>query len=225
MKKIILFLLIFIIAVSNWFYSVCFSYEYSSDIQKAELIQTYIINLKKKIVLFNKKYNVVNDIDLKRELNELNFIVTALSSVINSKVDPIKNKKIITLVISKIKKSKIRITTILKKKKDKFEKNLKIKKDFFSEIWKKISKQLDNIIMKIYTLIKSKDIDNNGIWKIWKKEKMIISSLKNLNNSSLKLKYFWNSHFIWEKEMKIKFINLLKDIKKEILFIKNILES
>ena len=121
-------------------------------------------------------------------------------------------KKALALILEKLKQSKNKITDILLAKKRSFEKELLKKKGVFSRIWKKLSLQLNDIIVRIYKAIE-KD------W-IRKQEKDIVNSLKKLYSVSRDLEYFASIDFDSAEEMRERFIENLKKIKKELLAIK-----
>jgi hypothetical protein len=55
---------------------------------------------------------------------------------------------------------------------------------------------------------------------IWEREQKIINSLNTLFKHNIKLQNFWKTEFSSEKEMKKKFLKVLKDIKKEMQTLK-----
>jgi hypothetical protein len=58
-----------------------------SHIQKAELINSYIIDLKENIDLFKKKYNIIQHEKLEKEVKEINGIAQILKSIQAGEID------------------------------------------------------------------------------------------------------------------------------------------
>jgi len=223
MKKLILLLSVFITLICNGFISMSFSDDStpvvhnSEQTQRAELIYTYILDLNEQIVLFKEKYNIEPQADLKKEIRELSRMSYILKSIQTGEIDEDTAKEALPLVIERLKESKNNIKTILKNEKSAFERNLKKKKEGFSKLWEKVSKQLDQIIRQIFRVMKKRGFGKDGIWE---KEQKIMTSLNTLFKENIKLQHFWNSDFSSEKEMKIKFLRILKTIKAEMLFLK-----
>lgn len=205
--------------LSGWFHSISFSDEHNkeSHIQKAELIYTYINDLKEKIILFEEKYDVKTDKNLEQEIHELGGMLRILKSIQVGDIDEKTSKEAMVLIIDKLKKSKNNITSILKKKKEGFEKRLENKKKVFSRLWEKVSTQLDDLIKQIFKKMKERGFGKDGIWE---RERQLITSLNTLFKENIKLQRFWDSNFSSEKEMKIKFLRILKKIKREMMVLK-----
>ena len=55
---------------------------------------------------------------------------------------------------------------------------------------------------------------------IWEREEKIMKSINVLFKENIKLQRFWKQEFHSEKEMKVKFLRILKNIKREMLILK-----
>lgn len=224
MKKLLLLftsiLFLFAPILSFWFSEDALYENSKPTVQKAQLIHSYIQWLKKQILLFQEQYNIGENNLLWKELHSLDTMIKILQSMEKSPSN--ENEKNIKIILDELKKSKKNITTILKQSKDTYEKSLQKKKKAYISIWKKLNQQLSGIILKIYKIIQQKDIDKNGIEVFWENEKLIIQSLKNLHEESKKLSHFENKVFVKENNMKEYFIQILKNIKQEMLTINKI---
>jgi hypothetical protein len=87
----------------------------------------------------------------------------------------------------------------------------------FSRLWEKVSTQLDDLIKQIFKKMKERGFGKDGIWE---RERQLITSLNTLFKENIKLQRFWDSNFSSEKEMKIKFLRILKKIKREMMVLK-----
>ena len=181
---------------------------------QAELIHSYILDLKWKILLFKKQYKIEKDEILENEIEKLSTMILALERIKKKNIKIEKKKRALSLILEELKQSKNKITSILLIKKRNFEKELLTKKNAFAILWKKLSSQLDDIIVRIY-----KTIEKNWISK---QEQDIVSSLKKLYTISRDLNSFTSVRFESVEEMKQRFIENLKEIKKLLLIIKKI---
>ena len=223
MKKLILLLSTFTILILNGMSSISFwseeiiSENSNEQIQKAELIYTYILEINDQIDLFKEKYSINPSENLKKEIRELNHMSYILKSIQTGEIDESTWKEAIPLVIERLKKSKNNIKNILQNEKNSFERNLKKKKEGFSKLWEKVSKQLDEIIRQIFRVMKKRGFGKDGIWE---REEKIMKSINVLFKENIKLQRFWKQEFHSEKEMKVKFLRILKNIKREMLILK-----
>ena len=192
------------------------------NIKKAQLISNYITELEDKIILFKKKYSLWENVALSQNIVELDTMKNALNSISTTQVDKDIAEKVTVLVIQKLKSSKEKIETILRGEKQNFETRFAHKKDFYNKVCLQLNKTLNQIIIVMYNNLKTTDIDNNGISKIGSNENKTIWYLKDLNEDSLKLKNFISTSFNNEEEMTNTLIQILRDIKENMLAIKKI---
>ena len=116
--------------------------------------------------------------------------------------------------MKKLRKINDELKNLLKEKKELFEEQLKNKALSYSKLWKKVSLWLNNLIKKIAIITKNKNIEKS-------KKKQILVHLRKLELYSNNLKNFINIEFSNEKELKVWFIEILKNIKIEMIWIKN----
>ena len=90
---------------------------------------------------------------------------------------------------------------------------IKIKQiqESYSKLWLRISRQLDILTQKIYKLKFNNRENTNSILK---------ENLDRITEISKELKDFWEINFNSEKEIKTYFKNIIQDIKKELLKLK-----
>ena len=217
MKKIVYFI-IFILSVFLHVDVLANENNESNTIQKAILIENYIIKHKIRIEDFIKKYNIKNISNLENNIKELDESIAALNKIKNSEVQIEKSEEIMTAIIKRIKYINENLKEILNIEKINFESNLKNKKIIYSKIAIKIADKIDDINIKIAKKI----LVNNDSLSL--RESNIKENLIKLNKESKKLKYFWNINFNSEKEIKESFIRILNNIKRELLLMKKSLK-
>lgn len=216
MKKIIyyiLFNIIFIFSTNTFAWN--FEYNTEFNIKKAILVEDYIIRHKSKIEDFIHKYNINNNSNINNHIKEYEQTIEILKKTQNTNIEKEKAEEIIKVVIIKIKEINDTLKSKLKVEKEKYTKKLEIKKLNYFKLWKKLSKKIDNINIKIATKI----FKNKTILSF--KESKIKLTLLRLNKESVKLRNFWNNKFNSEMELKKSFMDILNNIKKEIKLIKN----
>lgn len=218
MKKIIFFIILLILSfgINNevWANKTSWSIIQSITIKKINLIEKYIIEHKRKIELFAKKYNVINDKELNSHLRDLSDIIKILWKLKTWNYNKVDINEVILKIVKKLRKINDELKNLLKEKKELFEEQLKNKALSYSKLWKKVSLWLNNLIKKIAIITKNKNIEKS-------KKKQILVHLRKLELYSNNLKNFINIEFSNEKELKVWFIEILKNIKIEMIWIKN----
>lgn len=215
MKKVI-YIILFIAFFMSFNNVIASNNEYNinSNIKKAILVENYIKNHKAKIDAFIVKYDIKSDPVLEKSINELDKYIQILQKIQKSNINKENNDKVISLVIKNIKKTNESLKLKLKYEKRRYEYNLKRKKEIYWKLWIRLSIKIDDINLKIANkVLKSKNISIQ-------KKLEIKQSLVKLNRESQKLKKISNINFKSEKEIKDSFIRVLKNIKREVNYMK-----
>jgi len=192
-------------------------YVWKSNIEKTMLIEKYLLWHKEKIINFSMKYEVENDVEIKKSLGRINYLIESLNKIQNNSLDEDKENLVITTILSEIKKVNDDLKLTLQKKKDSFEVNLKIKKDFYSNLWYKLSFKIE----EIYNVMYDEKLYNNNYLN--ENETKTKNALNEINSLSKDLKYFSYKDFDSQNQIKQEFIQILKDIRKQILILKKII--
>lgn len=218
MKKVLFFLII----VSTFFQVPQIFTEETTGAQeiviRAELIQKYIKQHKDNINKFIIEYNITNNIPLDRKLEELNTFSVLIYKIQIWQIQWTEAKRNINQILSAIKRINEEFKILLKKEKELFERNFQKRKLLYSEIWKKLAQKLDQINIQIATKI------FKGKTQLSEREKQLKRHLLELNKESIKLKNIHNINFQSEQEIQQAFIRILKNIRREMLWIKATIE-
>lgn len=219
MQKVLL-LALFII---SFFQVPYISAESTNDSQKeiilrAELIQKYIVQHKENIQNFIDEYNIKNNISLDRKLQELNTFSILIYKIQTWQIKWNNAKKSINQILTGIKRINEEFKWLLKKEKEIFENKLIKRKVLYSKVWLQLSQKLDQINIQIA----KKVLD----WKtnLSDREKQLRIHMIRLNNESKKLQNINNIPFKSEQEIKQAFIRILKNIRREMLGIKETIQ-
>ncbi len=194
------------------------SYKLGFDTDQISLIEEYLITHKRKIELFAQKYEIKSNSEFNALFNDIWDMIYILKKIQENNIAPEKSKEILKKIVTKIKVTNDRLKVLLKNQKELFEKKLKWKKSSYVRLGTKVGSQLDKIIVSFAVSIKSKRLENS-------QKRIIIHHLIELEKYSKRLKNFKNVQFQNEKELKIWFIRILKDIKKEMIWIKESLKK
>ena len=173
-----------------------------NEIDKLELIERYIVNYKKNISLVVAKYEIKDNKDIKDTTDSLNFLLEIISKVKDSNMSEQEKERVVKF-----------LKETLKKWKEDFDKKVKQIQESYSKLWLKISWQLDFFIQKIHKLKLNKEILNS-------KESILKENLNRIAEISRELKDFWEINFNSEKEIKTYFKNIIQDIRRELLKLK-----
>lgn len=183
-----------------------------------DLLETYLIKHKQKIEVFQEKYNIHSNKNLNILLVEIQNLILISKKIKNRKIEWYESRDISSHIIRRIKIINSKIKLILTQEKNLYQKDLKKKKEIYSNIWIKAGNQLIIIIQNLVNRVTESNIS------IEKKMKIIIH-LKNLQKNSKKLRDFWNNDFNNEKIMQESFILILKEIRDDMSAIKKILKK
>ena len=221
MKKIIPIILFFLLPVSYvdaniWEYED--SVKTDSNFSEFGLLENYLRNHKKKLVLFQQKYEIYNNQQFNYLLNEIDKLQRLSQSVYENKKINYDRKLVWDEIVKKIKDINIQLKEILIYEKLKFEQNLlkkhnaysKISEEIWSSIYKKIEQQVE--------IIKQSNLSKQNKLKI-------VIHLRNLEKNALVLKNFKNLTFENQTQMSQKFNTIFKEIKNDLKEINNLLQQ
>jgi len=184
-----------------------------NEIDKLELIERYIVNYKKNISLVVAKYEIKDNKDIKDTTDSLNFLLEIISKVKDSNMSEQEKERVVKFLTKNLKEINWKSKETLKKWKEDFDKKVKQIQESYSKLWLKISWQLDFFIQKIHKLKLNKEILNS-------KESILKENLNRIVEISRELKDFWEINFNSEKEIKTYFKNIIQDIRRELLKLK-----
>ena len=184
-----------------------------NEIDKLELIERYIVNYKKNISLVVAKYEIKDNKDIKDTTDSLNFLLEIISKVKDSNMSEQEKERVVKFLTKNLKEINWKSKETLKKWKEDFDKKVKQIQESYSKLWLKISWQLDCFIQKIHKLKLNKEILNS-------KESILKENLNRIAEISRELKDFWEINFNSEKEIKTYFKNIIQDIRRELLKLK-----
>ena len=182
-----------------------------NEIDKLELIERYIVNYKKNISLVVTKYEIKDNKDIKDTINSLDFLLEIISKVKDSNMSEQEKERVVKFLTKNLKEINLKSKETLKKWKEYFDKKIKQIQESYSKLWLRISRQLDILTQKIYKLKFNNRENTNSILK---------ENLDRITEISKELKDFWEINFNSEKEIKTYFKNIIQDIKKELLKLK-----
>ena len=184
-----------------------------NEIDKLELIERYIVNYKKNISLVVAKYEIKDNKDIKDTTDSLNFLLEIISKVKDSNMSEQEKERVVKFLTKNLKEINWKSKETLKKWKEDFDKKVKQIQESYSKLLLKISWQLDFFIQKIHKLKLNKEILNS-------KESILKENLNRIAEISRELKDFWEINFNSEKEIKTYFKNIIQDIRRELLKLK-----
>ena len=184
-----------------------------NEIDKLELIERYIVNYKKNISLVVAKYEIKDNKEIKDTTDSLNFLLEIISKVKDSNMSEQEKERVVKFLTKNLKEINWKSKETLKKWKEDFDKKVKQIQESYSKLWLKISWQLDFFIQKIHKLKLNKEILNS-------KESILKENLNRIAEISRELKDFWEINFNSEKEIKTYFKNIIQDIRRELLKLK-----
>ena len=199
---------IFLILISFTIISTCFIWvQANSDaniingtkntelnIKWAKLIEKYLVTLKSSLNDLKYRYKIVENKEIDLYNWELIKMIDSLNSIKNKEISKEKAESIMKSIISKLKILNPKIKKLLKIEKERQEiEEEKIAKKYYS-LWKKLSIWLDKIILKMLLPLSKKE-------NLTRKDKEIVSHLKNLKIESDKLKNIKSRNIKWETKI------------------------
>jgi len=135
MKKIVKILIIMcLLPIYN--ISIAFDeYIYTNNNkEKSMLIEKYLIEHKQKIINFTIKYDVINDIEINKNIEKINFLIDSLQKIQYNSIEKEREDLIINTILNEIKKVNELLKIQLKDRKDNFENRIENKKNQYSNL-------------------------------------------------------------------------------------------
>ena len=166
-----------------------------TEIDKLELIERYIVNYKKNISLVVAKYEIKDNKDIKDTTDSLNFLLEIISKVKDSNMSEQEKERVVKFLTKNLKEINWKSKETLKKWKEDFDKKVKQIQESYSKLW--LNKEIHNT-----------------------KESILKENLNRIAEISRELKDFWEINFNSEKEIKTYFKNIIQDIRRELLKLK-----
>lgn len=185
------------------------------NIKKAKLLENYVLSINNNISTLKIKYNIRVDKDINIIQRELKIILNSLKKIQSKKIDKKISEDVTKEVIKRLKNINKKLNRILSYRKLTFELNSMKLTQKYINISLLLSNKVNTIVTSLYIPIKNKKYYSLKEWKI-------IKRLKKLLKENKKLKNLKNEKFKDENEIKIKILEILKNIKKEIHWLKSI---
>lgn len=186
-----------------------------ANISEAKLLQSYVISYREKISSLydsytNKKSQVMLDAN-----SILANMSSSLQNIQDSKISSQDATDIMKSIVSDLKTLNTRMKVYLQQEEIIFKNRIAKEKEKYVITWKRISSILDKIISQFTNSLSKKE-------SLSESEKNIIRSLLRLSEENSKIKKFESISFTNEDQMKIYFKNIIVNIRKEILIIKEL---
>ena len=186
------------------------------NIKWAKLIENYVVKLEGNLKDFEEKYKIKNNLKIRKYKREIKSMYTALRKIQTTNIEKSIAEDVTNTIIRDLKDLNRDIKNLLRSKKDSLEKENLAKQKRLFLLWIKLSSALDKIILRILRPLSTKKI-------LSLREDKIISHLKVLKSQSNKLKNLKNGNFENEHELKISILRILKNIKRETIQLKDLL--
>ena len=192
--------------------------EKSSYYTQFDLLETYLVDHKQKILLFQEKYNITQNLELDTLLTEIENLTIISKKIKFKDIEGYDSSEISAHIIKRIKyiNEKLRIT--LTEEKNNYQEEIIKKHSVYSNIWIKAWNHLIKIIKQLANTVVKSDISIENKMKI-------VVHLKNLQENSQKLIDFENSKYENIEKIQEDFIYILKEIRWEMWNIKEILKK
>ena len=183
-----------------------------TNINWARLIERYLIKLKDEVQTFNEKYDITWDVETDEFLIKIDKMISSLRKIQTISLEKNTAEDVMRSVINELKTFNPKIKSYLKKKKIAVQIQTTNTKNNYIIFSQKLSKSLSKLINDFYSM------------KISKNKDEIENHLKNLKNYNNKLLSFKDLKFNNPSGVKSKFIQILNNIKNEIIEIKKLLK-
>jgi len=216
MKKLakILLILLWILYFNTLHTNVEDPYIWKSNIEKTILMWKYLNWHRENIINFATKYEIENDLDIKKYVDKIDFLIDSLNKIQTNNLDKEREDLLISTILNEIKKINEQLKVVLIIKKNSFENDLKIKKEMYTQIAYKLSFK----IVEIHSMLYNKELQEKKI--LSENEVKLKNALKQIETLSKKLKYFSYIEFEKPSQVKWEFVKILKQIKEQISIIK-----
>ena len=223
MKKIFSIIALFFLLTTNKIFAVGYNDDIILDlypsitntqtnINWAHLIEKYLIKLKDEVQTFNEKYDITWDVETDEFLIKIDKMISSLRKIQTISLEKNTAEDVMRSVINELKTFNPKIKSYLKKKKIAVQIQTTNTKNNYIIFSQKLSKSLSKLINDFYSM------------KISKNKDEIENHLKNLKNYNNKLLSFKDLKFNNPSGVKSKFIQILNNIKNEIIEIKKLLK-
>ena len=210
-KKIILLFLLFITLLSS--NNVFSSNDYNNNIEQAELIEKYILQVKNEVNELSIKYESNDSEFLKEKFKEMDNLVYVLRKIKDWEFQNNNTEDIIKKIFERFKELNSELIVYLKERKQ-----FKIEKDFYIEIEQKVSNKITILLDKMNLVFKQKT-------NLSTKEKEILKHLENLEELNKYLKIIEKTRFDNSEEIRESLVKIIKEVKIEIDLIKKIISE
>lgn len=223
MKKIFSIITLFFLLMTNKTFAINYNDEIILDlypsisntqtnINWAKLIEKYLINLKYEIQSFNEKYDIIWDVETDEFLIKIDKMITSLRKIQTISIEKNTAEDVMRSIIDELKTFNPKIKYYLKKKKIAVQIETTNTKNNYVIFSQKLSKSLSKLINDFYSM------------EISKNKNEIEVHLKNLKSYNNRLLNFKELKFNNPSGVKSKFIQILNNIKNEIIEIKKLLK-
>lgn len=223
MKKIFSIITLFFLLTTNKTFAVSYKDDIILDlypsitnsqtnINWAKLIEKYLINLKYEIQTFNEKYDITWDVETDEFLIKIDKMISSLRKIQTISLEKSTAEDVMRSIINELKTFNPKIKSYLKKKKIAVQIQTTNTKNNYVVFSQKLSKSLSKLINDFYSM------------NISKNKNEIEIHLKNLKNYNNRLLSFRDLKFNNPSGVKSKFIQILNNIKNEIIEIKKLLK-
>ncbi|MFA5917345.1 MAG: hypothetical protein WC850_03885 [Candidatus Gracilibacteria bacterium] len=223
MKKIFSIITLFFLLTTNKTFAVSYKDDIILDlypsitnsqtnINGAKLIEKYLINLKYEIQTFNEKYDITGDVETDEFLIKIDKMISSLRKIQTISLEKSTAEDVMRSIINELKTFNPKIKSYLKKKKIAVQIQTTNTKNNYVVFSQKLSKSLSKLINDFYSM------------NISKNKNEIEIHLKNLKNYNNRLLSFRDLKFNNPSGVKSKFIQILNNIKNEIIEIKKLLK-
>lgn len=219
MKKIVKILIITSLLCINNISNAFDEYIYTNNNkEKSMLIEKYLIEHKQKIINFTIKYDAINDVEINKNIEKINFLIDSLQKIQYNNIEKERENLIINTILNEIKKVNELLKVQLKDRKDNYDNRIENKKIQYSNLGIKLSNSIDKIIKSFNYINKIES------YKLTSNEIQLKKSVKSLNDLSTILKLFSRINFENEKEIEDTFLKIILEIRKEMNTIKQNME-
>lgn len=186
-----------------------------STLSEAKLLQKYVQRYQEKINNLYSSFSEEQSQIMKDANTILDKMASTLSNIQNRSLSENKSAEVMKSIVEDLKFLNERMKTYLDQEMIFFEEELANKKKQFLSIGQKISVVLESLIERFTSvLIKKEELNKN--------EKEIVESLVKIRTENNKIKNFENIRFSSIEEMESYFKGIIKNIRNEILVIKEL---
>jgi len=179
------------------------------NIQQARLMEMEVSTFKNKLSIIQTKYNLENDATINKSLEKLNKTTFILRKIQTTRVNKYVADNVIKIIINDLKNINIIIKNHLKKIKSLLDN----KRQKYNSLSKKLSINVDKIILTFSRYYKHKK-------NITSDDKKIIILLQKLESNSNELKNFSYKKIYNTSDIKKSLISILIKVRKNIFNIK-----